>query len=358
MADTDTEVVDRRATIEAAFESAEAEVAAEESAAPASPAAPAPPSEPEAKAAAPAPVAPAQKGSAPAPTPAPAPEGEETVHPVDKPPQSWRAAQRAKWDKLDPDIRQEVIRRERETTKVLGESATARHLAGQFNQVVQPFMARIQSLGAEPMQAVQELLKADYMLSTAPKVTRAQLMAKLIKDYDVDIVELDNALVGKAPADPVDDKLERLIQQRLAPLQQYLTAQQQAAQENERHSYEQVTHTVESMGQDPKYPHFEELRQDMADLIDLGAKRGLYLSLEQAYNRAVAMNPEVSAQVAAVQTAEAKRAAAVAANAKAQKALGASVSVGGAPGGAPSGASGAIDRRSVIAAAFDQAGGR
>ena len=353
MADSDNEVVDRRATLEAAFEQVEAETAKEEAAAPAPPPpAVSPPEGDPKEAASPAP-APAQKAAAPAPSPAS--EGEETTHPVDKPPQSWRAAQRAKWEKLDPDIRQEVIRRERETTKVLGESASARQLAGQFNQVVQPFMARIQSLGAEPIHAIGELLKADYILATAPKVQRAQLMAQLIKDYDVDVVELDNALVGKAPADPVDDRVERIVQQRLAPIQQFLTRQQQAAQESERQSYEQVTHTVETMGQDPKYPHFEELRQDMADLIDLGAKRGLYLSLEQAYNRAVAMNPEVSAQVAAVQTAEAKRAAAVAANAKAQKALGASVSVGGAPGGAPSGASGAIDRRSVIAAAFEQA---
>jgi len=259
---------------------------------------------------------------------------------------------------VDPEIQQEVMKRERETTRVLGEAAQARHLANQFNQTVQPYQARINSLGVTPVAAVGELLKADYILSTAPKAQRAQAMAKLINDYGVDIVELDNALAGKAPADPVDDRVERLLAQRLAPLQQFLTAQQQREQEQERNSMGQITQTVETMAVDPKYPHFEDVRQDMADVIDLAAKRGLYLSLEQAYNRAVAMNPEVSAQVAARQATDARSAAALAANAKAQKALGASVSVGGAPGGAPSGASGAIDRRSVIEAAFDQIGGR
>ena len=363
MADpTEEVVVDRRAAIEAAFE--QEETKEPEAGAPAPPPAPAPAPPavgtpaPAPESAAPASPAPA-KAPAAAPGAAPAPDGgPEHPFPVDKPPQSWRSPARAKWDKVDPEIQQEVMKRERETTRVLGEAAQARHLANQFNQTVQPYQARINSLGVTPVAAVGELLKADYILSTAPKAQRAQAMAKLINDYGVDIVELDNALAGKAPADPVDDRVERLLAQRLAPLQQFLTAQQQREQEQERNSMGQITQTVETMAVDPKYPHFEDVRQDMADVIDLAAKRGLYLSLEQAYNRAVAMNPEVSAQVAARQATDARSAAALAANAKAQKALGASVSVGGAPGGAPSGASGAIDRRSVIEAAFDQIGGR
>lgn len=345
------EVIDRRATIEAAFEQQESEEP-ESGAAPVQ--APAPPPEPapsEEKTEAAATLEkPAQKPTAPAP-PSEPPE-----FPVDKAPQSWRAPQRAKWEKLDPDVRQEVMRRERETSRVLGETAQARHLSNQFNEIVQPYQARINSLGVTPLAAVQSLLKADYLLSNAPKAQRAQYMAKLINDYGVDIMELDSALAGKAPADPVDARLEELVQQRLAPLQQFLTQQQQREQAQERQSMTQVTQTVDQMAVDPKYPHFETVRMDMADVLDLAAKRGLYLSLEQAYNRAVAMNPEVSSQVATQQAADAKKAAAQAANARAQKALGASVSVGGAPGGVPSGASGAIDRRSTIAAAFDSLG--
>ena len=94
------------------------------------------------------------------------------------------------------------------------------------------------------------------------------------------------------------------------------------------------------------------------ETLPLAAKRGVYLTPEQAYNRAIAMNPEVSKLVNEQQQAEAKRAAARKANDDAQRALKASVSVGGSPGGTPSGASGATDRRSVIAAAFDSVGGR
>lgn len=350
--ENEVEVADRRSVIESAFE--ELDTPETGAAAPASAPveAPAPPPAPAAE----APAAPAQKAATKEIPPAPAPEG--ATFPVDKAPQSWRAPARAKWDKVDPEIRQEVMRRERETTKVLGETANARQFTNQFQQITQPYQARIASLGLDTLGAVHELLKGDYLLSTAPKRQRAELMAKLINDYGVDIAELDSALAGKGAVDPVDSRVEQLLQQRLAPFQQYIQNQQRQAQEYEQRSATEVNQSIETMAVDPKYPHFEALRVDMADVIDLAAKRGLYLSLDQAYNRAIAMNPEVSAQVAAQNTAEAKRVAAEAANAKAQKALGASVSVGGAPGGVPSGASGATDRRATIEAAFESLGGR
>jgi len=328
---------DRRSAIEAAFE------AEEEKAAVADPPAGDPPPVKE-----------------PKQEPLPVEEHEtETKEPVKEtkadlsPPQSWKAPQRAKWDKLDPDIRAEVMRRERETTKVLGETAAARQLHAQFSETVQPYMARIQSLNIDAMTAVKELLRTDYVLATAPKAQRAQVMAKIIKDYGVDILELDNALAGVAPADPVDSRVEQLLQQRLAPFQQYIQSQQMREQERERAANEQVNSTVETMASDPKYPFFEDVRLDMADIVEIAAKRGVYLSLDAAYTRAIAMNPEVSSQVATQKANEAKRLSAQTANARAQKALNASVSVGGAPGGVPSGASGATDRRSVIAAAMD-----
>jgi hypothetical protein len=347
------EVVDRRTQIEAAFEQQE-QAEPEVTPAPAADPPPAPaPTTPE-----PEPsfqAAPAVKAKADI-TPAPSPES--PTFPVDKAPQSWRAPSREKWAKIDPDIQQEIMKRERETTRVLGETAHARQLANNFSQMINPYMARIQTFGIEPMAAIGELLKADYLLSSAPKAQRAAYMAKLINDYGVDIAELDSALAGKGAADPVDSRVEQLLQQRLAPFQQYLQAQQQREQQYEQRSQAEVNESIENMATDPKFPHFESVRLDMADIVDLAAKRGLYLSLEDAYNRAIAMNPEVSAQVAAQRQADAKRAAAQAANAKAQKALGASISVGGAPGGVPSGASEATDRRSTIAAAFDSLSGR
>lgn len=359
MDDTDTPVVDdRRAAIEAAFAEAEGTANDEVKVIP-QPAVEKPaeggatPSSDDGK--------PVQAGKPADAAPIAEVDPDDTPSPVvsiDKPPQSWRGPQKAKWAALDPDVRQEVIRREREIMRSLGETAQARQLSTQFQQAIQPYQARINSLGAQPIQAVQELLKADYILSTAPKTQRAQLMAKLINDYGVDVMELDAALAGKTPADPVSSRVEQLLQERLAPLQQYLTQQQMREQMREQQSSEEITQTIEQMSTDPKYPYFEDVREDMADLVDISAKRGVYITLAQAYTRAIAMNPEVSKLVAAEQETASRKASALAANAKAQKALSASVSVSGSPSSTPSGTSVASDRRATIAAAFESVGGR
>lgn len=277
---------------------------------------------------------------------------------VEKAPQSWRPAQKAKWATLDPDVRQEVMRRERDISRTLGETAQARQLANQFQQAVQPFMARIQSNGITPVQAVNELLKADHILSTSPPPQRAQYMAKLIKDYGVDIRALDDALAGTVQVDPVQSTVEKLVEQRLAPFQQYIQQQELAKQQAAAQQAQQTQMTIERMAQDPVFPYFQDVRQDMADVIDLSAKRGVFLSLEQAYHKAVAMNPEINQALASQQATDAKKAAAQTANARAQRALNASKSVGGAPVGAISGVPVGADRRAALEAAFSAVEGR
>jgi tetratricopeptide (TPR) repeat protein len=285
-------------------------------------------------------------------------EEPEKVFNAEKAPQAWKPAQKAKWDKLDPDIRQEVLRREREITQGLNVSAQARQLADKFTQTVQPYMARIQSYNVEPLHAINELLKADHFLSTAPKVTRAQFMAKLISDYDIDLVELDGALSGKGPADPVESRVEQMLAQRLAPIQQYLTNQQQAEQFRQQQIGQQLEQTVETMAQDPKYPYFEQVRESMADIVELLANRGQHITLIEAYNRAIAMDPSVSQEIATRTASEARATQAAKQNSRAQRALQASVSVGGNPGGLINGSPSTTDRRATIAAAFDQTEGR
>ncbi len=330
-------VDDRRATIEAAFEQAE-RAGAEE----AKPIEAAPPPEPKQEA--------APEEVKPAKAPAEEVEPAATSFSVEKAPQAWRAGAKAKWATIDPDARQEIVRREREITRVLGESAGARQLANQFGQAVQPFMARIQSMNAHPVQAIQELLKADHLLSTAPPAQRATFMAKLINDYGVDIKELDRVLSGQPPTNPLESQVEQLVQQRLAPIQQYFTHQQQLEQQRSQQTAAQISETVESMADNPKFPHFSELRDTMADVVEIMANRGLHISIEEAYNRAVAMDPTISKQVNDTQLAAQQ-------NARAQRALKASTSVGGAPGGSLNGAP-STDRRATIAAAFDAVGGR
>jgi hypothetical protein len=279
---------------------------------------------------------------------------------IEPAPKAWKASARAAWDKLPPDVRQEVQRRENEVARVFGETGQMRQAVQTFNQIIAPYQARMNAVGLEPLEAVAELLKADHILSSAPTIQRAQYMAKLIQEYGVDIRALDDALAGVAPTDPVESRLEQMLAERLTPIQQFLQNQNQIAAQQEFRVQQEAAVSIEQMALDNiKYPHFEQVRDDMADIIEMNAKRRVYLTPEQAYQRAVAMNPEWSAQAAQQLNQSRQLTQAQAANAKAQRALNASGSVSGGPSGTPiGGVNQGSSLRDTIEAAFSQVAGR
>jgi len=87
----------------------------------------------------------------------------------------------------------------------------------------------------------------------------------------------------------------------------------------------------------------------MADLIDLNAKKGIPLSLDEAYNRAVRMNPDTYGQMERQSTVS----AATQAHQAAIRARNAGSSISGSPaggGGQSNGGDGSL--RGAIEAAF------
>jgi hypothetical protein len=70
------------------------------------------------------------------------------------------------------------------------------------------------------------------------------------------------------------------------------------------------------MEQNPEYPYFDEVREEMADLIEINMSRGVVVTLDDAYNRIVGYRGYAQPQTRAQNT---------------QRALNASVSVGGSP---------------------------
>lgn len=247
-------------------------------------------------------------GEKPAPEKAAVPaEPEAKQHRVDRAPQSWKKEAKGEWAALPLHVRQEVYRREQQVERALQEAAPARQIAEQFQQTVAPYMARINSFGIPPTQAVQQLLAADYQLATSDKNTAAHLMAKLINDYHIDIAALDDALsVGQQqqvdPQQQLVQRIEQSLMQRLSPVLNFAQQQQLSQQQEQQRVQQEATQSVEQMSLDPKYPYFDEVREEMADLIEVSAKRGVYLTPEQAYTKAIQLNPDVSLQLGQQQT--------------------------------------------------------
>jgi len=280
---------------------------------------------------------------------------ERAAHRVDRAPASWKKEAKGDWAALPLHVRQEVYKREMEVERVLKETAPIRQQIQEIQNVVSPYMARIQSAGVTPVQAMNELFKADFVLATGTQQSKAQMMAKLIKDYGVSIEDLDAAIVaGMQPQqaqpqgfDPnyVNQLVQQQLQQALAPIFQ-------ERQQREQQVVQQATQTVEQMALDPKYPYFDEVRDEMADLIEVASRRGIALSLDDAYNKAVAINPGVSGQ----QSRQTQMIQANAQHQQAQKARVAASSINGAPASGGSNAyAGDGSLRGSIEAAFNNA---
>ena len=269
-------------------------------------------------------------------------------------PQSWKPVAKAAWDKLPAEVRSEVVRREREVTRALSETAGARKFAQGFQEVVKPFAPRYQQANVPPLQAIRSLMYMDHMLATSSVADKAQFAAKLLKDYQVDIQALDLALSGEDPSTAAPEAvIDRIVSQRMAPLQEFVQTQRQQAEQAQQREFQRTVDAVEAMASDPKYPDFDTVREDMADLIEINSRRGVYLTAEQAYTRAVAMNPV--AQEAARE--RSKQVQAQQANGAAQRALGASLSVSGNPSALRTQIP-ATDLRGTIEAAVAAASGR
>lgn len=274
-------------------------------------------------------------------------------HRVDRAPASWKKEAKGEWAALPLHVRQEVYRREMEVNRALQEAAPARQFQQEFEKTVAPYMARLQSLNATPQQAFQHLLNADYQLASGTPQQKAQLLDKLIQDYGIDIAELDKAisarLGGQQQPTPTQPDIAQLVQQQLQQALAPIYQQQQQAQQRQQ---QEAAMTVEQMSLDPQYPFFDELRDEMADLIEVASRRGVVLSLEQAYHKAAQLNPDVAGQLQRQTTMNQAQQT----HQQAQRAKAAASSVSGAPaGGGNMEFSGDGSLRGAVEAAFANA---
>lgn len=271
-----------------------------------------------------------------------------TPTPEVKAPQSWKPAAREKWAALPPEVQQEAVRVDREVRQVMQEAAASRKFHQSFNEVFSPYMGMIQAEGSEPLQAMGRLLQTAAALRTAPPTHKAQLVAQMVKMYGVPIDALDAALAGQAPpqgqAQGVDPTaIARQVHQSI--MQDFQRQRSQAAAQN---GHKEVAAFVEGK------EFIEDVRETMADILDLRARQGIQTSLEDAYKMALKLHPEVSGVIAQREAAKAAQSA----NVSTLRAKNAASSVRSQPTSAPVNGRESRNLRDDLEAAISAASGR
>lgn len=279
---------------------------------------------------------------------------------IDRAPASWKGDAKKVWEGLPAQARHEVIRRERDTAKALQENAQYRAQVEPIAKLVQEHRDILQThYQGNPVAALQNMMTVDRNLTTGTPESKAKFVAHIIKQFGIDLQTLDSVLAGTQAQPSGPNELERLLDQRLAPVMSFVESQRQAERQTVQQTERQAVQTVEQMAADPAFPYFEDVRADMADLVELAVKKGLYLSLPEAYDKAVRMNDQITPSITARSRVANDTEQALAAHQQAQRAKGAAVSVSGSPNGtAASTHVNPNDLRSVIAAQLTDSGAR
>lgn len=228
----------------------------------------------------------------PAPVPEPVSEA-----PARKAPSSWKPEAQTAWLKADrgevltPEetrlLALEAEKREGDFHKGIGEFKTFAEQGKAFEQVTKPYQQTFQSLGVDAPTAVSYLLKADHILRTSDPATKTQYLHQLAQQYGVDLGQPQS----------VDPQIQYLMNELNQVRQSQMTWQSQLQQQEQARANAQIQEFAAGK------PHFEAVRDDMATLLHSGKAT----DMNQAYDMAVWMRPEIRQTLIEQQRAEAQR---------------------------------------------------
>jgi len=208
-------------------------------------------------------------------------------------PNTWKKGPAEKFVALDPEVQEEILRREADIHKGLEGYKAKAQWADTMQSAIAPFEATVRALGVTPDVAVRELMAADHKMRYGTPADKQQYFAYLAKSYGVDLSQLP--ATDSASVDPTVAALKQQVEQLYGHInQQQVQSKQQAEQA--------LNSEISAFAADPKNRHFESVRGYMAALLQAGQAS----DLADAYEQAVYANPATRAALLAEQQAAAR----------------------------------------------------
>ena len=207
-----------------------------------------------------------------------------------KRPTTWKKEYRDVWDKMQegkPLDKEEFAKfaeyaNQREAEYKRGVSAYKAEAdnARQLTEAIGPFVPELQAQNIHPVAWINNLGRAHMVLSKAPYAEKVQMFHRLAQDYGIQLNQ--DGISMPEQHDPYQQQLMQQLQATQQQVQQLSAIREQ--EENARLNQE-----INRVSSDKeRFPHFDMVREDMAQLLE----RGLAQNLETAYAKAVRMNDE------------------------------------------------------------------
>lgn len=208
-------------------------------------------------------------------------------------PTTWKKEYLPLWDKMDrgenltPEEARKMLeystQRESEYKKGVSAYKAEADNARALTEAISPFVPELQKNGIHPAAWINNLGRAHMILSQAPYQQKVELFNKLAQDYGIDLNLAHSGENTTQYQDPQSVALKQQID--------YLNQQvQQVASWREQQEQGVLMNEIQKFSSDvDKHPHFEVVREQMAQLLE----NGLANDLETAYAKAVRLNDEI-----------------------------------------------------------------
>lgn len=214
------------------------------------------------------------------------PSAEQVSTPVGAAPVSWAADAKASWANLPPAIQNAVIKREQEVSNGFRQKSEELR---RYETSIAPIAQEAQRMGLNVEQGIQRLMDGHRFLQEQPE----QAIMWLAQRHGIDLSNLaTNPPAARQPvrADPMFAQVSQHVQSLQERLDAMTTSQNMSV--------------VEAFAQ--ANPHYADVEESLPDLIKEVQRTAPHLSpsetLQQAYDRAVWLNPDVRNKMIAEQT--------------------------------------------------------
>lgn len=217
------------------------------------------------------------------------PEEQPAVGDIPKP-TTWKKDLLPLWDKiakgetLTPEESRKHLeylnQRENEFKKGVSVYKAEAERAKALEEAINPFIPELQAQGIHPAAWINNLGRAHMILTKAPYDQKVQMFHRLAQDYGVNLNQ------SSEPVAPTDAYTQQLMQQLYQVNQEVSTIKGRFEMEEQQRLANEIERVRSNK---ERFPHFDMVREEMAQLLELGKAP----DLETAYAKAVRLNDEV-----------------------------------------------------------------
>jgi hypothetical protein len=209
-----------------------------------------------------------------------------------KRPTTWKKEYVEIWDKMEKGeqlnkedfvkFAEYANQREAEYKKGVSAYKAEADNARQLTEAIGPFVPELQKHGIHPVAWIQNLGRAHYTLANGTYEQKLQAFNRLAQDYGIQLNSDSLQMPEQAYVDPYQQQLMQQLQATQQQVQQLSAIREQEENARLMSEIERVSSNKE------RYPLFDLVREDMAQLLE----RGIAQDLETAYAKAVRINDE------------------------------------------------------------------